>query len=157
LPYLEVKLSDIIFDPNVQTYCMSSNFICPSYGHSWACPPEAPFLEQPITKYNRFFLIFIKFNLETYIETQKVIHPKRSKKRLMNAFFMNYLLRDDLEQEINSFFDDVQILYKERTILWDNFVDYVPTKQIKDVHMIQGTHVDIPTRLGIQWKRLELM
>jgi predicted metal-binding protein len=121
LPYLEVNLKDIIFDPKVQTYCINSNFKCPSYGHSWACPPEAPYLEQELMTYERFFLIFTKFNLKIHIETQKVKQPKKSKETLLNAFFMKNFLRDNLEREIYLFLDEIQNQYSERLVLWDGF------------------------------------
>ena len=105
----------------MQTYCVSSNFKCPSYGHSWACPPEAPYLKNKISEYERFFLIFIKFNLLSYIEKEKANHPRRTEISIKNAFFMKNLLRDNLEQEITSFFLNQEIEYKEKLILWDGF------------------------------------
>ncbi|MFX1308960.1 MAG: DUF2284 domain-containing protein, partial [Promethearchaeota archaeon] len=63
MPFLEIKFDDIIFDPIVQTFCVNPNFKCPSYAHSWACPPEAPYLEQEVSQYKQFYLIFVKYNL----------------------------------------------------------------------------------------------
>lgn len=121
LPYLEIKLGDISFDPKVQTYCVNPSFKCPSYGHSWACPPEAPYLEEEVSKYQKFCLVYVKFNLSNYIQDVKTKHPKRSEINIRNAFFMNNLLRDKLEQEINNFIEEDQILYKKRFVLWDGF------------------------------------
>ncbi|MCK4481322.1 MAG: hypothetical protein KAV01_12405, partial [Candidatus Lokiarchaeota archaeon] len=118
MPIIEIKLGDILFDPKVQKYCVNSNFKCPSYGHSWACPPEAPYLEQEVSKYHRFFLIYVKFNLIEYIQDVKAKYPKRSEKRIKNAFFMNNLLRDKLEQEINNFIEEDQILSEKKLVLW---------------------------------------
>ncbi len=105
----------------MQTYCVSSNFKCPSYGHSWACPPEAPYLKNKISEYERFFLIFIKFNLLSYIQEEKANHPQKTEISIRNAFYMKNLLRDNLEQEIYSFFLNQEIDYKEKLILWDGF------------------------------------
>ena len=77
MPYLDIKLVDIFFDPKVQTYCVNPNFKCPSYGHSWACPPEAPYLEEEVAKYHKFFLVYVKFNLSQYIQNGKAKHKKR--------------------------------------------------------------------------------
>lgn len=121
LPFLEIKLGDISFDPGVQTYCVNSNFKCPSYGHSWACPPEAPYLEEKVSRYQKFFLVYVKFNLSKYIEEVKTKHPKRSEKVIRNAFFMKTLLRDELEQEIINFIEENQTSCKKRLILWDGF------------------------------------
>ncbi len=121
MPYLEIKLVDIFFDPKVQTYCVNPNFKCPIYGHSWACPPEAPYLEEEVSKYQKFFLVYVEFNLSQYIQTVKEKHPKRSEINIRNTFFMNNLLRDKLEQEIKNFFEEDQILNKKTLVLWDAF------------------------------------
>jgi len=121
LPFLEIQLGDICFDPKVQTYCVNPNFICPSYGHSWACPPESPYLKEKLSLYQKFFLVFVKFNLSEYIEDIKAIHPKRSEKSIRNAFFMKNFLRDKLEQEILNFIQEDQTSHEKRLILWDGF------------------------------------
>ncbi|MFW9819415.1 MAG: DUF2284 domain-containing protein [Candidatus Thorarchaeota archaeon] len=121
MPFREINFKDIIFDKKVQLYCINSNFKCPSYGHSWACPPEAPYLEQEVSKYIKFYLIFVKFNLNTYIEKEKLNHPKKNETNIRNAFFMKNILRDNLEEEILLFLEEFQYLYKEKLVLWDGF------------------------------------
>jgi predicted metal-binding protein len=121
LSFLEIKLKDIIFDPKVQTYCVNTNFKCPSYGHSWTCPPEAPYLEEEVSKYKKFYLIFVKLNLKKYIEKKKVNHPNRSDISIRNAFFMKNFLRDKLEQEVKLFIEKYNNNYEEKLILWDGF------------------------------------
>lgn len=121
MPFLEISLNDIFFDPKVQTYCLNSNFICPSYGHSWACPPEAPYLKQKMLDYDKFYLIFVEFNLTNYTKKQKTLYPKKSEDSVNNAFFMKNLLRDELEQEIKSFINESQNFYEESLILWDGY------------------------------------
>jgi predicted metal-binding protein len=121
LPFLEINLNDIIFDQKVQTYCVNPNFQCPSYGHSWACPPEAPYLQKKISKYKRFFLIFIKFNLINYLHKKKANHPPRTENSIKNTLYMKNLLRDNLEQEMLLFLEHQHIPYKNKLILWDGF------------------------------------
>lgn len=121
MPFIEINFTDIIFDPKVQTYCVKPNFKCPSYGHSWACPPEAPYLKQEVSQYIKFYLIFVKYNLKEYIEKEKVKYPKKSEKNIRNAFFMKNFLRDKLEQEIKLFINEHQNSYDEKRILWDGF------------------------------------
>ena len=121
MPFLEIMLGDIIFDPKVQTYCVNPNFKCPSYGHSCACPPEAPYLKNQVSEYQKFFLVYIKYDLRRYIREMKGKHPKRSEESIRNAFFMKNLLRDSLEQEILNFIEDRQNSYEEKLILWDGF------------------------------------
>lgn len=121
MSFLEIKLSDIIFDPKVQTYCVNPNFKCPSYGHSWTCPPEAPYLEEEVSNYQKFFLVYVKFSVIEYIQDIKAKHPKRSEKTIKNAFFMKNLLRDKLEREIFNFIEKYQSSFEKRLILWDGF------------------------------------
>jgi predicted metal-binding protein len=121
LPSLKIGFNDIVFDEKVQTYCINSNFKCPSYGHSWACPPEAPFLEQEVSTYNKYYLIFVKFNLDKYVEREKLKYPKKNESNIRNAFFMKNPLRDNLEEEISQFLDKFQEYYNEKLVLWDGF------------------------------------
>lgn len=121
MPFLEIKFRDIIFDPKVQSYCINSNFECPSYGHSWACPPEAPYLEERVSQYTKYYLVFFKFNIINYIEKEKLKHPKRKEKSIRNAFFMKNLLRDMLEEEIKLCINENLGSYGEKFILWDGF------------------------------------
>jgi predicted metal-binding protein len=121
LPFLEIKFKDLIFDEKVQTYCINSNFKCPSYGHSWACPPEAPYLEQEISKYLKFYLIFVKFNLDAYVEEEKLKNVKRNENYIRNAFLMKNPLRNNLEEEIELFLTSYQHQHKEILVLWDGF------------------------------------
>ena len=147
LPFLEIKLGDIIFDPKVQTYCMNPNFKCPSYEHSWACPPEAPYLEEEVSKYQKFFLIYVKFNLNVYIQKVKANHPKRSEIAIRNAFFMKNLLRDKLEQEIINFVEENQSLYKTRLILWDGFCRICYNKKEKGCTYDSGDPCRYPSKI----------
>ncbi|MFW9970307.1 MAG: DUF2284 domain-containing protein [Candidatus Odinarchaeota archaeon] len=121
MPFVEINLEDVIFDLKVQTYCVTPNFKCPSYGHSWACPPQAPYLEQELSKYKKFYLVFVKYNLQLYVEKRKLKNPKRNEVSIRNAFFMKNLLRDELEQEIKLCFNKYSILFNEKLILWDGF------------------------------------
>jgi predicted metal-binding protein len=121
LPFLEINSGDIIFDPKVQTYCINPNFKCPSYGHSWACPPEAPYLEKEVSSYHKFFLIYVRYDLSKYIDEERLKNPKKSEKKLRNAFFMKNFLRDKLEQEILDFSKETQTSYEQKLILWDGF------------------------------------
>ncbi len=131
LPFLEIKLGDIFFDPKVQIFCVNPHFKCPIYGHSWTCPPEAPYLEETISKYKRFYLIYVKINLKEYVQKKKVENPKRSEKSIKNEFFMKNLLRDKLEREIFEFIKIFQSLNEEKLILWDGFCRICSNKEDK--------------------------
>ena len=71
---MEIKLKDIFFDPKLQTLCVSPSFTCPNYNHSHSCPPNAPYMENELVKYNKFFLVYSQFNIAEYIKQEKEIH-----------------------------------------------------------------------------------
>jgi len=121
LPFLEIKLGDIIFDPKVQTYCVSPNFKCPSYGHSWACPPEAPYLEEAVSKFNKFYLIYYELDVNEKIKIEKAKHPEMDEKKIKNRFLMGNFLRNKLEKEIYIFLENYRNEYEQKLILWDGF------------------------------------
>jgi len=103
LTSIEIKRENIIFDPKVQTYCNNPRFRCPNYGHNWACPPEAPYRDDILSKYSRFYLIYEKFDLKDYIEEKKLKFPNRSEKKIINAFYRENFMRDWIEEDIRKF------------------------------------------------------
>ena len=104
MPWIEIAKKDIVFDHKVQTYCNNPNFKCPNYGHSWACPPEAPYLEEKIKQFERFFLIYIKYDVD-----------KEKEKNFRQYEFM----RAKIEEEISNFIQNNTIEYNAIQILWD--------------------------------------
>ena len=131
MPFLKVQLEDIIFDPKVQTYCVSPSFKCPSYGHSWACPPEAPYLEATVAKFKEFYLIYYELNLTYYVESQKVKFPNKSETNIKNSIYTSSLLRNKLEKEILDFLDNYHEAYEENLILWDGYCRVCSNKNDK--------------------------
>ncbi|MFX1409732.1 MAG: DUF2284 domain-containing protein [Promethearchaeota archaeon] len=147
MPILKIKLEDIYFDPKVQTYCVNPNFKCPNFGHSWACPPEAPYLEEEVSKYQKFFLIYVKFNLRDYYKKVKEKFPKRSEESIKNAFLMKEFLRDKLEQEIVNFIEEMHSLYKKRLILWDDFCRVCYNEKDKACNYDSGNPCRYPNKI----------
>lgn len=121
MPFKEITFNQIVFNPEVQEYCNNPKFKCPNYGHSHACPPIAPYLEDIVVKFKTYYLIFFKFDLEQYVKHKKVKNPNKSKEKIINSFYRKSLMRDYLEQEILEFIDNFQEEYEERLILWDGF------------------------------------
>ena len=119
IPNKEIRFTDIVFDPKVQTFCVNPKFKCPSYGHSWACPPEAPYLEEKVSSYQKFYLIYSKFDLRSYVKLKKDKHPKRSEDKIRNRFYLKNYLRDDLEKEVFKFLETYNDGYEIKLILWD--------------------------------------
>ena len=119
MPAVEIKYEDIYFVPKVQTLCVSPNFTCPNYNHSHSCPPVAPYLEEEVSQYKKFFLIYSIFDLENHIKEVKVKHPKRSEYRIKFDFQMKSLFREDLDEEFTKFFENYNENYEEKLFLFD--------------------------------------
>lgn len=60
---LEIRFKDLIFDKNVQQFCNNSRYKCPNYNHSWGCPPEAPYLEDKVSEYSHYLLVYAKTDI----------------------------------------------------------------------------------------------
>ncbi len=116
---IEIKREKIIFDPKVQTYCNNPRFRCPNYGHNWACPPEAPYLDNILTNYTRFYLIYEKFDLKGYIKEKKSKFPTHNEEKIINSFYRENFMRDWIEEDIRRFIKKFEGKFKEIFILWD--------------------------------------
>jgi predicted metal-binding protein len=117
MPFKEIKFKNLIFDPKVQSYCINDNFKCPNYNHSWACPPVAPFLEEKVSQFKKFFLIYYQFDLNSYVREMKLKHPKWSRDEIINRVFSKGITRKGLDMEIKHFLEEFQIPFQERLIL----------------------------------------
>ena len=107
MPWKEVPKEAIIFDPKVQSYCNNPEYLCPYYKHSWACPPEAPYLEKEIMNYAKYYLIYTKFDL-----------TKSSENKSKNYIGYSYM-RKIMEEEMEEFLQQHQNSFKESRVLWD--------------------------------------
>ena len=121
MPYQEISLKDIIFDPKVQTYCVSPKFKCPSYGHSWVCPPEAPYLEDEVSKFNEFYIVFCEINLSEQIRKEKIQNPDSSETQIRNKLLTGSLLGIKLEKEIKQLFEEDHNKSKEKLVLGSGY------------------------------------
>ncbi|MBY9005882.1 MAG: hypothetical protein KGD63_03905 [Candidatus Lokiarchaeota archaeon] len=83
MPYREIKKNQIIFEHEVQSYCNKESYKCPNYEHSWACPPVSPYLEQEISEYTLFFLIYYNFSLKNYVDDFKKKSLDKSKDEIL--------------------------------------------------------------------------
>jgi len=119
MPFIKLDVKDVIFDPKVQTYCVSPSYKCPSYGHSWTCPPEAPYFESEVAKFKECYLIYYELNLSDYVKNEKAKYPEKSETAIKNTVYTNKLLHNKLESEILDFLDKYQEHYEEKLILWD--------------------------------------
>ncbi|MFW9941430.1 MAG: DUF2284 domain-containing protein [Candidatus Thorarchaeota archaeon] len=146
MPFLEIKLGDIIFDPKVQTYCINPNFRCPNYGHSWACPPEAPYLKEFVSKFKEFFLIYYELNLNTYLKEEKDKNEDLSEESIKNELYTAGFLRNKLEKEIYMSLEENQGKYKEKFILWDGYCRVCSNKEDKGCTYDSGKPCRYPNK-----------
>jgi predicted metal-binding protein len=107
MPWKEIPQEALIFDTKVQSYCNNPKYVCPYFGHSWACPPKAPYLEEEIMSYESYFLIYTKFDLKG--------NSMKNKKRYKGYSYM----RKIMEKEIESFLKQHNDRFDELKILWD--------------------------------------
>jgi predicted metal-binding protein len=107
MPWKEISKDLIIFDPIVQSYCNNPEYLCPYYGHSWACPPNAPYLEEEIMNYKKYYLIYTKFDL-------KGKKHNKHKKSLSYSY-----MRENMEYEMENFLETHREKFNELRILWD--------------------------------------
>ena len=118
MPAVEIKFEDIYFDPKVHTMCNSSNFTCPFYNHSHSCPPVAPYLQEQISRFKKYFLIYSVFDLESQVKKMKVNHPKRSEYQINLELQMEYTLKEDLEKEFEKFLEEYKDDHIEKLLLY---------------------------------------
>jgi len=124
MPFVLIQYDDIYFDPKVQEMCISPGFKCPFYGHSWSCPPNAPYLEKELSTYSEFYLICSIFDLETYIKKEKE-RTNRSEFYIKNTFFLtNTFESRDLENEFEKFLAQYNKEHKKRRLLFDGTCKY---------------------------------
>jgi predicted metal-binding protein len=125
MPFVELKYEDIIFDQKVQEMCISPGFSCPYYNHSWSCPPVAPYMENIISRFDEFFLIYSQFDLEGYIKNEKKKNPRRSEFYIKNTFLLKKtFLLNDLEGEFDRFLMQYEKNYSKILLLYDGTCRY---------------------------------
>jgi predicted metal-binding protein len=146
LPFAKIEFTDIVFDTKVQEYCNNPNYRCPHYGHSWSCPPEAPYLEEKVSKFERFFLVYFELDLNDYVKKIKAKHPRRREKRIRSAIYHDNFVRDSLEKEILKFIDEYKENYQERIVLWDGFCRICYNKEDKHCTYDSGEPCRYPDR-----------
>ncbi len=118
MPYLEIVYDDIIFDKNVYKFCRNSKFTCPNYGHSWSCPPASPYLKDELSKYNRFFLIYYKFDIKAGSNkgSEKMHYPIEEK--ISSSLTQENHLYLEINGEINRFIKKHVNHSDEYLVLW---------------------------------------
>ena len=124
MPFVQISYDDLYFDPKVQEMCVAKSFTCPYYKHSWSCPPAAPYLENQIAKYDEYYLIYSRFDLEQYIKQEKKKNPKRSELFIKSNFFYNTMDSTDLDKEFEAFLDQYEKPYSEKLFLYSGTCTY---------------------------------
>ena len=118
MPHIEIKFNDLVFEPKVQLYCLNPNFKCPNYNNNWACPPEAPYLEDRLSKFEKFYLIIFKLDIKSHSQSIRKKHPNFSLQRILNRIYSKRLTEKGLEMKIYRFLDNYDEYYEEKIVLW---------------------------------------
>ena len=121
MPVVEIAYEDLIFDPHVQEMCVSENFTCPHYGHSWACPPEAPFMDQELARFCRFFLVYFGLNIDDYVAATQGEHPDWSDEFIRDSVHVGVgqkTMEDGYLTELQAFLDTYPEPYEEKRVFW---------------------------------------
>jgi len=128
MPYVQIMYDDIYFDQKVQEMCVTSGYKCPYYKHSWSCPPAAPYLEKALSKYERFYLVYSKFDLEKYIKEQKEKKPKRSKKYIKSMYLLKSVKQNLLDDEFDKLLSEINEPYSKKLLLYYGTCTYCQTQ-----------------------------
>ena len=146
MPFIQITYDDLYFDPKVQEMCISPSFKCPSYGHSWSCPPNSPYLEKALSMYAEFYLIYSKFDLEQYIKKEKD-RSGRSEFFIKNTFLLTKSFRtNDLEKEVNNFLKKYKQPYKKRLLLYDGTCKYCEMQNLNGCNFDSGEPCRYPDK-----------
>jgi predicted metal-binding protein len=121
MPWKKINKEKIVFDPEVQSYCKNPDFICPNYGHNWACPPEAPYLEEEILQnYQKFYLIYYRMEMTQDRKNNENKNDLNSRgPKVINSLQSYSEMRDKIEEEIAEFIESYSEEYTDLRILWD--------------------------------------
>lgn len=124
MPHIEITYNDLKFEPEVQKLCLNPKFKCPNYNNNWACPPEAPYLEEELARYKLFFLIFFRFDIKPYSHSLRKKHPKWTHQRILNRVYSKRLTESGLEMEIFRFLDNYEGNFSENKVLWGGHCNF---------------------------------
>jgi predicted metal-binding protein len=144
MPFVKIQYEDIFFDPMVQEMCISKNFICPYYNHSWSCPPAAPYLENQIASYEEYYLIYWKFDLQNYIEEEKKKNPKRSERYIKTKYYLKKMDSSGLDKEFAQFMQNYDKPYSKKLFLYSGTCNYCQIKIDKECNYDTGEPCRFP-------------
>lgn len=82
---------------------------CPKFNVNPLCPPVAPYRGDITKRYDEFFLIYVRFDMEQYIALRKTIHPDYSTAQLRNLIYW----QKSVKKRLNDAITKSRIKYKE--------------------------------------------
>ena len=118
MPHQKISYNDIVLDQNVYSYCINQKFKCPYYGTNWSCPPAAPFLKEKLSKFKTFYLIYYKFDIQSYILKKKEEFPHYSEEKIRNSLIKENLVNLKTNSEIKRFIEEYDQNYDDYIIIW---------------------------------------
>jgi len=81
---MEIKKETIVFSPKVREWCKLGK-VCPNYGTSPSCPPNAPYRKEILDQYTHFVLVHATFDLGAFKASMQAQHPDWSEKMCGNS------------------------------------------------------------------------
>lgn len=144
MPYVQINYKDLYFNLEVQEMCKSSSYKCPSYNHSWSCPPVAPYLEEQIGNYEEYYLIYTRLDLEEYIEKEKKKNPNRSELYIKSNYFYNEMETTALVEEIDKFLAQYEKSYLKKLLLYSGTCRYCKMQNSGDCTYNSGEPCRFP-------------
>jgi len=99
----QVEYEDIEFSPATSEWCKNGSH-CPNYGNNWSCPPESPYMEKKLMRYDQFFLLIFEFDIShlPVTKVKKVPNPRhyngsirKGLANLIDEFILNNIRTED--------------------------------------------------------------
>jgi len=100
-----IRKETIVFDPKVRTRCTlpyeNHPQGCPNWDTCALCPPKSPYRVDILQKYTTFALVYVIFDLKTYLQEQRIKRPQASEKQLKCCLYWQNSLKKELKKTLN--------------------------------------------------------
>lgn len=120
MPSCEISHADVVFDPATREMCVTPAFHCPHYGHSWACPPAAPYMEETLREYARLFVVWAGTDLAARLEEARRARPGWSEERRRARVHatVDEELKAAFQREVKALLARPEVAGRPTRVLW---------------------------------------
>jgi predicted metal-binding protein len=81
-------------------------------------------MEETISSYKDFYLVYSKFDLETYIQKEKQKNPQRSEKYIKNMYLLKSVRLNLLDSEFERLLEEYEKSYSKKLFLYYGTCNY---------------------------------